>query len=175
MTLNISSCDMDIKLDTYINSFTQGRPTPIRLLFDTSVAGLSLSKSFLERHGYAKIGTTVVNTSNGKFEIGKYYIPDFWVLGEDFGDVIATSRVISGLDDGEDDYPGYDGLLGFRFIQAFDTTLDFTNKQIHFEPRTEYIQKFRGIWPSSEEIRRDMLHRAMRGQMIILTLAKEET
>ena len=172
MTLDINSFERDIKLDTYINSFIQGRPTPIRLLFDTSVAGLSLSKSFLERHGYAKIGTAIVNTSNGKMEIGKYYIPDFWVLGEDFGDVIAVSRAISGLDDEEDDYPGYDGLLGISFIQAFDTTLDFTNNQIHFEPRTEYIQKFRGFQISNEEIRRDMLHRAMRGQIILTPVKK---
>jgi len=119
-----------------------------------------------------------MNTANGRAEVGKYYVPDFWILGEDFGDVVATSCKISGLDDVEDNtdenHPGYVGVLGFHYIRGFDTILDFTNKQIRFTPRPEYIQSIRKIQPSDHAVRLDMLHMAMRGQ-IILTPVKDMT
>jgi len=178
VTLDINSYATDIRLDTYINSITQKRPVPIRLVYDTGATGLSLSESFLEFHGFGKVGTTFMNTANGRVEVGKYYIPDFWILGEDFGDVVVTSCKISGLDDVEDDtvknHPGFVGVLGFHYLRGFDTTLDFTNKQIHFEPRHEYIKSIRTVQPPDHEVRRDMLHMAMRGQ-IILTPEKELT
>ena len=134
-----------IKLETYIWSAKLNKPIPVILLYDTGASGLSLSKSFLSEHGFELKGKMRVDTANNRVLSDKYLIPDFWILGEDFGDVEATACSIYGLDDlkkyglKELESPGYDGLIGMKYIRGFNTEFDFDGNKITFIARKDYI------------------------------------
>jgi len=136
-----------IMLDTYIWSAKLNKPIPVTLLYDTGTSELSLSKSFLIEHGFEIKGKTKVDTANNRVLSDRYLIPDFWILGEDFGDVEATACSIYGLDDLENyglkelESPGFDGMIGMKYIRGFNTEFDFNSNKVTFIARKDYIAK----------------------------------
>jgi hypothetical protein len=64
------------------------------------------------------------------------------------------------------DYPGYDGLVGLRYIKGFDTFMSFEqHNKIFCIPRSGYIDGVRNNRQDTRELARDLLHFAARGQI----------
>ena len=170
MILDINEFASEILISTYIHSPTLSRQIAVDLLYDTGCTSLSFSKIFLEEHRFPIVGTVTVHTAKGLTQSDKYGISDFWILGKDFGDVVSTSCLLRGLDYDKDERPQYTGLVGFKFIRAFNTNLDFDSKMITFSPRDDYINKIKfssGFIATDAEIERDMLHLEARGGNIM--------
>jgi hypothetical protein len=159
-------------IKTYIPVPSQNQPVCIRLVYDTGASGLSLSQSFFDMYGFEPIGTDKVQTADGLKDVNQYEVKDFWLHGQDFGNVIANSCKIYGLDEWEKDglegpyHPWYIGLVGLRYIKGFDTYFSFEqHKKAFFIPRNGYIEGVRNSKEDRKRLAQDVAHFYTRGQV----------